>query len=115
MVYVGMTRVKNNPSVHFDCGNIFTDAVSRGSVVSDNSVYGAPEEVLVLLSHRDVVLDMFKSNQNLLHGLHSGTVLEVDGDFLSVNVGGHRKKILKFSALFRKRLQKNGIQRLCPG
>ena len=114
MVYVGMTRAKNNLSVHFDGGNIFMDDFSRSVMVSDNLVYGAPEEVLVQLSHRDVVLDMFKSNQNLQQGLHSGTVLEVDGDFLSVDVGGHRKKILKFSALFREKIAKMASKGYVP-
>ena len=79
MVYVGMTRAKNNLSVHFDNADIFTDEVSRAVMVGDDSVYGSPEEVLMQLSHRDVVLDMFKGNQNLLQSLHSGTRLELDG------------------------------------
>ena len=114
MIYVGMTRAKNNLSVHFDKANIFTDDVSRSVMVSDNSVYGAPEEVLMQLSHRDVVLDMFKGNQNLLRSLHSGTELVLDGDYLSVEVDGYCKKALKFSSSFRERLAKMASKGYSP-
>lgn len=114
MVYVGMTRAKNNLSVHFDSGNIFTDAVSRSVMVNDSSVYGTPEEILVQLSHRDVVLDMFKSNQSLLQGLYSGTALELDGDTLFVRLDGCRRRILKFSASFRDRLEKMAAKGYSP-
>ncbi len=114
MVYVGMTRAKNNLSVHFDCGNIFTDVVSRAVMVSDNSVYGAPEEVLVQLGHRDVVLDMFKGNQALLKGLHSGTALGLDGDYLFVEAEGRHVKVLKFSALFREKIAKMASKGYVP-
>lgn len=106
MVYVGMTRAKNNLSVHFDNADIFTDEVSRAVMVGDDSVYGSPEEVLMQLSHRDVVLDMFKGNQNLLRSLHSGTRLELDGDYLSAEIDGCRRTVLKFSASFREKLAK---------
>ena len=114
MVYVGMTRAKNNLSVHFDNADIFTDEVSRSVMVGDESVYGAPEEVLMQLSPRDVVLDVFKGNQNLLWNLHSGTRLELDGDYLSAEVGGYRKKILKFSASFREKLAKMASKGYSP-
>lgn len=114
MVYVGMTRAKNNLSVHFDNADIFTDEVSRAVMVGDDSVYGAPEEVLMQLSHRDVVLDMFKGNQNLLQSLHSGTRLELDGDYLSAEIDGCRRKVLKFSASFREKLAKMASKGYSP-
>lgn len=114
MVYVGMTRAKNNLSVHFDNADIFTDEVSRAVMVGDDSVYGAPEEVLMQLSHRDVVLDMFKGNQNLLRSLHSGTRLELDGDYLSAEIDGCRRTVLKFSASFREKLAKMASKGYSP-
>lgn len=114
MVYVGMTRAKNNLSVHFDNADIFTDEVSRAVMVGDDSVYGSPEEVLMQLSHRDVVLDMFKGNQNLLQSLHSGTRLELDGDYLSAEIDGCRRTVLKFSASFREKLAKMASKGYSP-
>ena len=114
MVYVGMTRAKNNLSVHFDNADIFTDEVSRAVMVGDDSVYGAPEEVLMQLSHRDVVLDMFKGNQNLLRSLHSGTRLELDGDYLFAEIDGCRRTVLKFSASFREKLAKMASKGYSP-
>lgn len=114
MVYVGMTRAKNNLSVHFDNADIFTDEVSRAVMVGDDSVYGAPEEVLMQLSHRDVVLDMFKGNQNLLRSLHSGTRLELDGDYLSAEIDRCRRTVLKFSASFREKLAKMASKGYSP-
>ncbi len=114
MIYVGITRAKNNLSLHFDDTNMFTDEVSRNIVVKDNSIYGTPEEILMQLCHRDVVLDMFKSNQDFLQRLHSGSALDLDGDFLSAEIGGHHRKILKFSASFREKLAKMASKGYVP-
>ena len=83
-------------------------------MVGDDSVYGSPEEVLMQLSHRDVVLDMFKGNQNLLRSLHSGTRLELDGDYLSAEIDGCRRTVLKFSASFREKLAKMASKGYSP-
>lgn len=75
MIYVGMTRAKNNLSVHFSNVNLFLDKSLQRFIIEDNTVYGAPMEVLMQLSHRDVVLDIFKGCQDSLPGLLSGTGL----------------------------------------
>lgn len=106
MIYVGMTRAKNNLSVHFSNVNLFLDKSLQRFIIEDNTVYGAPVEVLMQLSHRDVVLDIFKDCQDSLPGLLSGTGLFVSGDYLYAETGGRRVKVLRFSSAFRTQLSR---------
>lgn len=106
MIYVGMTRAKNNLSVHFSNVNLFLDKSLQRFIIEDNTVYGAPMEVLMQLSHRDVVLDIFKGCQDSLPGLLSGTGLFVSGDYLYAETGGRRVKVLRFSSAFRTQLSR---------
>lgn len=106
MIYVGMTRAKNNLSVHFSNVNLFLDKSLQRFIIEDNTVYGAPVEVLMQLSHRDVVLDIFKGCQDSLPGLLSGTGLFVSGDYLYAETGGRRVKVLRFSSAFRIQLSR---------
>lgn len=106
MIYVGMTRAKNNLSVHFSNVNLFLDKPLQRFIIEDNTVYGAPVEVLMQLSHRDVVLDIFKGCQDSLPGLLSGTGLFVSGDYLYAETGGRRVKVLRFSSAFRTQLSR---------
>lgn len=106
MIYVGMTRAKNNLSVHYSNVNLFSDKSLQGLIIEDNTVYGAPVEVLMQLSHRDVVLDIFKGCQDSLPGLLSGTGLFVSGDYLYAETGGRRVKVLRFSSAFRTQLSR---------
>lgn len=106
MIYVGMTRAKNNLSVHFSNVNLFLDKSLQRFIIEDNTVYGAPMEVLMQLSRRDVVLDIFKGCQDSLPGLLSGTGLFVSGDYLYAETGGRRVKVLRFSSAFRTQLSR---------
>lgn len=106
MIYVGMTRAKNNLSVHYSNVNLFLDKSLQGLIIEDNTVYGAPVEVLMQLSHRDVVLDIFKGCQDSLPGLLSGTGLFVSGDYLYAETGVRRVKVLRFSSAFRTQLSR---------
>ena len=106
MIYVGMTRAKNNLSVHFSNVNLFLDKSLQRLIIEDNTVYGAPVEVLMQLSHRDVVLDIFKGCQDSLPGLLSGTGLFVSRDYLYAETGGRRVKVLRFSSAFRTQLSR---------
>lgn len=106
MIYVGMTRAKNNLSVHYSNVNLFLDKSLQGLIIEDNTVYGAPVKVLMQLSHRDVVLDIFKGCQDSLPGLLSGTGLFVSGDYLYAETGGRRVKVLRFSSAFRTQLSR---------
>ena len=106
MIYVGMTRAKNNLSVHYSNVNLFLDKSLQGLIIEDNTVYGAPVEVLMQLSHRDVVLAIFKGCQDSLPGLLSGTGLFVSGDYLYAETGGRRVKVLRFSSAFRTQLSR---------
>lgn len=114
MVYVGITRAKDNLSVHFDNGLLFSGETVQEGIIYDNSDYEAPSEVLMQLSHRDVFLNMFKNTQVPLQSLHSGTSLIIDGDCLSANVDGRVRRILRFSAAFKEKLAKMASRGYSP-
>ena len=64
-----------------------------------------PDKVIVNLSHKDVVLDYFIDKKMLIFELQSGFDLEVDGVHLIASVKGCRRRIVKFSEAFIKKLE----------
>lgn len=104
-LYVGITRAKNNLSVHYGCG--ISGLYCSGNNIlttSDTTEYGLPNEIMLQLSHRDVVLSMFKGKDKLIASLHSGRELYRNGDYLEVGTGNGRRPVVKFSNSFRARL-----------
>ena len=66
-------------------------------------IWPEPEELLLELTHRDVVLDFFKDKKGLILRLRSGDALSAEGPYLSV--GG--RYVAKLSQSCRERL--NGL------
>ena len=113
-IYVGMTRAKDNLSVHFDNGDVFADEFFRGKTTLDNEVYGSPDEILLQLSHRDVILDVFKNYQPQLLPLVSGSELSLVEGGLCVGVDGRFCNVVRFSAAFRAGLAKLAARGYSP-
>lgn len=100
-IYVGITRAKSNLSVHFEDPGIFKNL----QVQSDKSTYEAPTEILLQLSHRDVVLSFFDGKEAITSKLFAGTELFVNGDCLSHVTGSLTKRnIIKFSSAMREKI-----------
>jgi ATP-dependent DNA helicase RecQ len=104
-LYVGITRARNNLSVHYDT-NIYGLCRSAENILtrSDATEYGLPDEIMLQLTHRDVVLDMFKGKEKLITGIHSGKELYRNGDYLEVPTDKGRRAVVKFSSAFKTRL-----------
>ena len=105
-VYVGITRAKDNLSVHYDNADIFTDEYFRRMTALDRTAYSAPDEVLLQLSHCDVVLDVFKGRGELISPLYSGTPLCADENCLYHESADRRRLVVKFSSAFRSKLSR---------
>ena len=60
--------------------------------------------MIVQLSYKDVVLDFFLDKKPLVCQLRSGTVLEVDGNYLVVSLNGYHARVAKFSQGFVHKL-----------
>lgn len=110
-IFVGLTRAKNELYIHYN--NSMFEGLRLPSVeyVEDTFEYPAPAEIILFLSHRDVVLDFFKGKKELIVPLRSGTKLYFDGDYLCAEIAERTVRILKYSKACSERLaalQNNG-------
>lgn len=96
LLYVAMTRAKNNLTIHYN-GNylefIHVDNLER---MYDKTHYWPPHQLTMQLSYRDVYLDYFMPNyrQRLISELLSGDMLDVN-DNGCINSKGH--VVVRFS------------------
>lgn len=97
VVYVAITRAKKSLSIHsnIDFFRIFNSAGAEKRF--DERMYEEPEEILVHFTHRDVALGYFKGKKSFLASLKSGQILYPDGEYLSVEIDGRRRRVLRFS------------------
>jgi ATP-dependent DNA helicase RecQ len=96
-LYVGITRAKNNLSVHLNGNYLDQIEVENLERIVDADIYPALEEIVYNLTHTDIWLDYFANKQHLISSLISGESLIVDGDECK-NLNG--QSILKFSRKF---------------
>lgn len=103
-LYVGLTRAKNNLYIH--CNTNIFDAYQIPAVEkqTDPVIYSEPEEIILQLTHRDVVLDFFKGKKAQLLRLHSGSPLEPDQGYLTAQMDGKPCRVAKFSKAFAVKL-----------
>lgn len=107
-IYVGITRAKNNLSIHY-CNNQVFDNLSNIDKVGytyDKKEYDTPEEIMLSLGYRDVVLNYFLDKQKYIRKLRSGDELSINGDYLCSIIDSQEIKILKFSAKCRERINR---------
>lgn len=81
-IYVGLTRAKNQLYIHCNL-SLFDDmGLDYVDVQNDDIEYSEPNEIDILMTHRDVYLDFFKDRQNIINRLKSGDkLLWRDGAF----------------------------------
>ena len=82
LLYVAMTRAKNNLFIH--CNGNYLDNIRAGGLeyIVDTNIYDPPSLLAMQLTHRDIWLDYFIPRQNLISQLNSGDMLEFDGNSL---------------------------------
>lgn len=106
-IYVGLTRAKNSLYIHCNSdvlGNCEAVGVEN---VYDDTLYPEPKELILHTTHRDVVLDYFKSRKDLVKSLRSGDPLSINAPYLSSELNGRTVNIAKFSKSFSMKL--NGL------
>ena len=105
-IYVGITRAKEALRVHYSDDSLFEGVAAEGVVcVRDDNVPLQPENVILNLTHKDVVLDYFLDKKAIICELRSGMRLEVDGVFLVSNAYGFTRRVAKFSGAFIRKLE----------
>lgn len=101
-LYVAMTRAKSNLTIHLNgsyLDNILTANLER---IENNESYLPPAEMVMHLTHKDVVLDYFIYKQSAISKLVSGDNLSINGhEFLNVN----GQLVLRFSQRCRTEIE----------
>ena len=102
-VYVGMSRAKSRLSIHTNTDYFDKLDLSSVGYRTDNKIYNEPDEIRLQLTHRDVVLDYFKTRKDAALALRSGDTLLKDGDYLKTSAVSSQR-IAKLSQACRERL-----------
>ncbi|WP_207425076.1 RecQ family ATP-dependent DNA helicase [Pedobacter sp. SYSU D00535] len=101
-LYVGMTRAKQNLSIHLNGNYLDTLSAENLERVSDSGTYLPPAEITMQLSYKDIWLDYFISKQQLISQLTSGESLMLNGGECLNSKG---QCVLKFSQKFLDQIE----------
>lgn len=102
LVYVAMTRAKNNLTVHLNASYLDNLKAENLMRVEDPSEHPLPNELLMNLTHRDVNLGVFANYQSVVTQLASGEVLLPDDNGCMTTT---RQPVLTFSKKFKEKLE----------
>ena len=100
--YVAMTRAKHSLTIHYNGDFLQTIKTEQLTRVNDMEDYLPPGQLAMQLTHWDIWLDFFLTNQHLVSQLKSGDELIVNGDYC-LNSKGLR--VLRFSQKFISQIE----------
>jgi ATP-dependent DNA helicase RecQ len=103
-LFVGMTRAKQNLSIHLNGSYLDAIAVEGLEREIDTAEYAAQDEVVLHLTHKDVVLDKFIHWKEPVSQLRSGDELILDGDGKTCR-DARGRPVLRFSGAFISRIE----------
>lgn len=102
LLYVAMTRAKQNLSIHLNSDFLDDIVVENLEQIEDKAVYLPPDKLSMQLTHKDVWLSLFAHKQHLISELISGDELTCKGEeglqFKGIT-------ILKFSQQFALKIK----------
>jgi len=99
-VYVALTRAKEALSVHY-YGTFMEGKPIPGALYQqDTKLWPEPNEIVLHLGHKDVVLDFFKNKKALNLALRSGQPLTAEGTYLLCD----GKRVVKLSQKCQEQL-----------
>lgn len=102
-LYVALTRAKDALYIHYN-SNIFDYPIPEIVRFTDTEAYSEPQEIVLQLTHRDVVLNFFKGKENTICKLRSGDALSISDNLLRAKMNGREIPIAKFSRAFSEKL-----------
>ena len=102
-LYVGITRAKTNLYIHCNTGLFAGYSLPGVELLEDHTQYPEPKRLTLQLTHRDVVLNLFKEKgkKRQILRLRSGMPLGLRGDYLVAEEGF---AAARFSKACRERL-----------
>ena len=99
LLYVAMTRAKQNLSIHYN-GNYFNKIdVENMHLIKDENTYSAPKHLVYHLTHKDIYLGYFAFIQQRIHALQSGQELFITDEGLA---NSNAETIVKFSKSYKQ-------------
>ena len=106
VLYVGMTRAKNNLYIHTNTTLFDEYRIDGVKHMQDNTEYDEPVEIMLQTTHKHMVLDYFKNKKEIIFNLRSGTKLKIDDVYFSAEQNGLDVRVAKFSKAFVEILKK---------
>lgn len=103
-IYVGLTRARHTLSVHSNVDLSHYMNLMSADFMVDPNTYAEPSEVLMQLSHKDVVLSMFKGKTSIIETLHTGQEIIINDVYAEISLSHRTVKILKFAEAFRGKM-----------
>jgi ATP-dependent DNA helicase RecQ len=103
LLYVGLTRAKNNVHVHLNTPIFDTLNLENVEYVIDPASHAAPGVRAMHLTHRNVWLDHFMKIQHLVKDIIAGTVLRVDSTGC---LDPNGRYLVRFSTQFKEEIEK---------
>jgi ATP-dependent DNA helicase RecQ len=100
-LYVAITRSKANLSIHYNKNFLRPLIANHLIYTTDTTIYGAPNFVSCILTHRSVQLGYFEFVQHRINGLVSGSVLSCTPEGLATDKG----LVVKYSKEFLNTLK----------
>lgn len=111
LLYVGMTRAKQQLTLHTNCKYFSRIIVENLERVKDNAFYTPPAQIAMHLTHKDVWLDYFINKQYIISQLTCGDTLNIYNDQC---LNAKRQPVLKFSKQFLKANEKQKEKNYLP-
>lgn len=102
LLYVGMTRAKQNLTIHLNARFLDSIAVENLEKVYDRETYLAVKEQIIHLNHEDVHLGYFEYTQHRIGNLISGDAMRIKEEGCA---NSNDDLILKFSKKFLETLE----------
>lgn len=99
-IYVGITRAKTALYILTNTDFFYNFSTADIVKTTDNNNYGTINEIVLQLTHRDVVLDFLRDKKSIIFKLKSGIPLKVEGNYLAAQIDGKTTRIAKFSQKF---------------
>lgn len=103
-IYVGITRAKERLYVHSNLDMSYYMNFTSADFSKCTDEYSEPDELMMQLTHKDVVLNFFKGRENAISNLCSGQKLDIRELYMEADLGYRKLNVIKFSEAFRKKM-----------
>ena len=105
-LYVAMTRAKDDLTIHGKGALLSSLAEQPADYRADETLYEAPDELVLTLTHEDVWLSYFADKKRLILSMRAGAPLTPIEEGLTVRTASGVVRLVVYSKAFQERLAK---------